>query len=454
MYLWNNCEGFREFWINLWENVKSAFSAAWEGIVNFFTVTIPEVFNNVINWIKENWQSILLFLINPFAGLFQYFYDNNTKFKEFVDNAIEFIKELPSKIWTWLQNTIDNVAQWGSDLLAKAIETGSNFLDNVVQFFNELPYKLGYALGQAIGQVIQWGIDLYTFATTEIPAFIESVISFIKELPEKVWTWLVNTMTKIKTWGTNAINSAKDTGKKFIDNVINFVKGLPEKVWDWLVKTMTKIKTWGTNAINSAKETGSKFINNVVSFVKELPSKVYSWLSTTLSKVSSWGSDLAKKGKDAAKNLFDNIVDTIKELPSKLLDIGSDIVEGLWNGISNMSSWISSKISSFGEGVLGGIKDFFGINSPSKVMADEVGKWIPEGIAVGIEKNAKSALNSMKDLALNSVGAARNGLTSGVNTAGTVINNNFYQTNNSPKALSRLDIYRQSKNLLGFAGGA
>lgn len=425
IYLWNNCEGFRNFWINLWENIKEIFNIAVEGVVKFFTETLPEIFNSAIEWIKG-----------------------------FADSAIQFISELPAKIWTWLQNAANNVVQWAADMVAKAKEMGSNFLNSVVQFFSELPYKLGYALGLAIGQILQWGIDIYTFATTKVPEFIDKVIEFFKTLPSKVWTWLVNTMTKIKTWGSNAIASAKDTGKKFIDNVINFVKGLPAKIKEWLTKTLTNIKTWGTNAYNSAKDTGKKFIDNVISFVKDLPSKVASWLSTTLTKVTTWGSDLAKKGKEAAKNLFDNIVNTIKELPSKLLDIGSDIVEGLWNGISNMSSWISSKISSFGEGVLGGIKDFFGINSPSKVMADEVGKWIPEGIAVGIEKNAKSALNTMKDLAVNSVSTARSGLAGGVSTAGSSVVNNFYQTNNSPKALSRLEIYRQSKNLLSYAGGA
>lgn len=321
MYLWNNCEGFREFWINLWENIKSFCGNAIDEIGLFFTETLPAFFTSVIDWIKANWQNILLFLINPFAGLFKYFYENNTKFKEFVDTAIKFIKELPTKVWTWLLKTID------------------------------------------------------------------------------------------------------------------------------------KIKTWGTNSINSAKETGKKFIDKVVSYVKQLPDKVHTWLLSTLSRVSSWAGDLAKKGKEAASNLFNNIVDTIKGLPSKLLGIGSDIVEGLWNGISNMSGWISSKISGFGDSVLGGIKDFFGINSPSKVMADEVGRWIPEGIAVGIEKNAKSALNSMKDLAVNGVNSARNGLAGGVSTAGSSVVNNFYQTNNSPKALSRLEIYRQSKNLLSYAGG-
>jgi len=132
----------------------------------------------------------------------------------------------------------------------------------------------------------------------------------------------------------------------------------------------------------------------------------------------------------------------------------------LWNGINDMTSWIKEKIEGFGDDVLDGLKDFFGIASPSKLMADEVGKWLPEGIAVGIDKNAKSVLNSMKDVTMGAVSGARAGLSSAtsVSAAGATVGTggavyNFYQTNNSPKALSRLEIYRQSKNLLGFAGG-
>lgn len=209
---------------------------------------------------------------------------------------------------------------------------------------------------------------------------------------------------------------------------------------EFWINLWEKIKGFCSNAINA-----------IVKFFSELPTKISTWLSKALSTVTTWGTNLAKKGKEAATNLFNNIVDTIKSLPDKLKSIGSDIVEGLWNGINDMAGWISGKISSFGEGVLGGIKDFFGIHSPSKVMADEVGKFIPEGLAVGIEKNAKTVLSSMRDLSANAVGTAKDSISGGITGAGVV--NNFYQNNYSPKSLSRLEIYRQSKNLLGYAGG-
>ena len=67
----------------------------------------------------------------------------------------------------------------------------------------------------------------------------------------------------------------------------------------------------------------------------------------------------------------------------KWQNIGKNIVEGIWNGIKNAKDWLLSKIGDFANGVVDGIKGFFGIHSPSKVMRDAIGKFLPPGIAVG-----------------------------------------------------------------------
>ena len=131
---------------------------------------------------------------------------------------------------------------------------------------------------------------------------------------------------------------------------------------------------------------------------------------------------------------------------------------GLYSGISDKVGWLKEKISGFVGDVTSWLKEFFQIGSPSKLMANEVGKWLPEGIDVGISDNAKSVLGAMKDLTVDTLGSARAGLntattTLGGGSVGGGVVNNFTQVINSPKQLSRLDIYRQSKNLLGYAGG-
>jgi phage-related protein len=421
--LWKNCDGFREFWINLWEKIKEACSVAkdWIGgvveeIGKFFTETLPKAFSSVVDWIKENWQSILAFLINPFAGLFKYFYDNNGKFKEFVDNAIKYIKELPSKVWTWLVNTINKVTTWSSNMISKAKETALNF--------------------------------------------INKIIDYIKQLPSKVWTWLVNVVSKVSSWASNLVSKGKEAASNFINRVIDYIRQLPSKVWTYLSDVISKVSSWASNLINKGKSAASNFINSVVNYIRQLPSQIWSWLTNVVSRVGTWGSNLASKGREAAQKLLSSIVNKVQEIPSKIISIGKDIVSGLWNGINDKIQWLKNKISGFVGNVTDWIKKFFKIGSPSKLMANEVGKWLPEGIAVGIDKNAKSVLNSMKELALNTVGTAKESLSntsymskngnSGI--SGGVVNN-FTQVINSPKQLSRLDIYRQSKNLLGYVRG-
>lgn len=281
IHLWKTSDEFRAFWINLWEVLKNALLTAGRAIGTFFTETLPNFFKGVIDWIKNNWQSILTFLVNPFAGLFKYFYDNNSKFREFVDNAVNQIKQMPAKVWTWLLNTI--------------------------------------------AKVVQWRIDL------------------------------------------------------------------------------------------------------------------------------------GQKAREAGQELLNKLIDKVKEIPAKVKSIGGDIVAGLWNGISDKVKWLKDKISGFVGDVTDWLKDKFGIHSPSKLMADEIGRWLPEGIAVGISDNAKSTVNAMNDLVSDTVGGARNGLRSATSTLGSGVVggavNNYTQIINSPRALNRLDIYRQSKNLLGYAGG-
>ena len=406
--LWNKCEGFRNFWIGLWDGIKNAAVAVGNWLKNFFTVTIPNAFNAVIDFIKSNWQGLLLLIVNPFAGAFKLLYDNCEGFRNIVNNVITWIKnafnsviswfqQLPGKIGAWLSSTWQKVTAWGANLWAKAKEIGSNFINGIISFFQQLPYKIGYAIGYAIGKVIQFGQKLWSFVTTEIPKFINGVVNWFKQLPGKIWTWLVNTVTKIGQWGVNMYNKAKTAAVNAINAVVNFFKTMPGKVWTWLVNTVTKIGQWGANMLAKAKAAAMNTINAVVNFFKQLPGKIWTWLVNAAQKVVSWGTQLVAKGRKAATDLLNAIVNKVKEIPGKLLSIGRNIVEGLWNGIKNAKDWLIGKIKSFAKGITDGIADALGIHSPSVVM-EKLFKWVPIGAGNGIINNAKYAINAVKSM--------------------------------------------------------
>lgn len=161
---------------------------------------------------------------------------------------------------------------------------------------------------------------------------------------------------------------------------------------------------------------------------------------------SGWG-NFFKGLWDQVKSAFSNVWQSMK-------DIGKNIVKGIWDGISGAASWLWDKITGFGNDILGWFKGIFGIHSPSRVMRDEIGKFLGLGMAEGIEDGMQavnSAVHKLSGAALDGFDTPNRPAGNG-GVAGRSIT--FNQYNNSPKALSRREIYRQTHNALAFAGGA
>lgn len=253
-----------------------------------------------------------------------------------------------------------------------------------------------------------------------------------------------------------------------IKAMLEWFKQLPAKIGAFLSQAWAKAKAWASNMTAKARETGSKFVNGVIEFVKQLPSRVWTWLKSVLNRVAEWGKSLASRGREAARKLLNAVVNTVKTIPSKVADVGANLVKGIWNGISGSLGWIKSKISGWVGNVTSFIKKLFGIKSPSTVMRDEVGKMLAEGIAVGFDEQMPDTLRTMQksmsgtvDALRSDVAIAANGTaasTGNFGSAGTSASGAaagekaptviFNQYNNSPKALDRLSIYRDTNSLL------
>jgi hypothetical protein len=188
----------------------------------------------------------------------------------------------------------------------------------------------------------------------------------------------------------------------------NKIKEIANFVWqlflNWSLPGLL-IKHWA--AIRDGAVAGW---NAVVDWIKQVPGWIYqAFLNFTPIGllIKHWES--IKQGAVAG---FNATIDWIKGVPgmitgalgnlgSLLVSAGGDVVRGLWSGISSMGGWLKDKLVSFvSSAIPGPIKSALGIASPSKVMAREVGRWIPAGIEVGIESGRDSLTRTMASLAV------------------------------------------------------
>lgn len=364
IYLWNTSEGFRNFWIGMWEAIKEACILAWNGISHFFTETIPNAFKKVINFFKEDWKEILLFIVNPFIGAFALAYKHCEGFRNFIDNLVNSIKDFFVNGFEYIKNAVSNFGtllvtkfkNWCDEVWILFTQTIPSWIQSIVDWFSELPHHIGYALSYVFIKLVMFGVQVIDFFANTVPTWIDAIINWFSELPGKIWTWLVDSLNKVKAWGLEM----------------------------------------GTKATQIASE----FLVNTGTWLSQLPGRIWTWLSDTVSKVRTWGGDLWNAGVNSAKQLVDSVVDTVEAIPGKMLDIGRHIVEGLWQGIINAKNWFMRQVNGFFSGIVDGAKAALGIHSPARKMIP-VGDYTVQGMEVGIEKRMPNLQSNMKEKLLN-----------------------------------------------------
>lgn len=270
--------------------------------------------------------------------------------------------------------------------LIVALVAGIVILWNTNEDFRNALISAWEAIKECAIAVWEW---LVKFFTEDLPAAWESVKEWFAGLPEWFAGLWEAVTAKFQEWGTNISNFFTTTIPAWIESIGVWFSELPGKIWNWLVNTFNKVVSWGSQMWSKATEVASTFVNNIINYIKELPSKVWNWFTQTISKVISFGSDAGTKAREAGGKIVDNVINAVKNLPSQIFDIGKNIVQGLWNGITSMGSWISDKVSGFFSGIVDGAKSVLGIHSPSRVFRDQVGKYMAEGVGVGFEDEAK-----------------------------------------------------------------
>lgn len=224
------------------------------------------------------------------------------------------------------------------------------------------------------------------------------------------WIGLWNDIQKIAVDVWHAIDSFFRT---IITAIIDFVRGHWRLIISIIggplgiaVALVTKywgdIKKWFTDGVHA--------VESIVSWFGSLPGKFEGWLAGVVGAVSRGIGSVT----GWFKKLPGEILNLLSDAGTWLISVGENIINGLWQGISNMAGGLEKKVKGLGSDVIGWAKSALSIFSPSRVMADEVGKYIPLGIAMGITQNVSSVETATRQAGA----AASTGLHSGLSVAG------------------------------------
>lgn len=247
--LWNKCDGFREFWLNLWDKIKSLCSSAIEGIKKAIDVLkewIPKAWNSIKETTSKVWNGIKSFLSSLWNGIKNTATSVFNGIKNFLSNLWNGIKSVASSTWNWIKNTISSIINGIKTTITNVFNSVKNFISNVWN-----------GIKNTISNVVNGIKNTISSVWNGIKSVTTSVFNGVKNVASNVW----NT---IKATISDRINSIKST----VSSVFNGVKSTVSNVFNSIKSTATSKWNSIKNAIMNPIKTAKSEVTSAVDRIK------------------------------------------------------------------------------------------------------------------------------------------------------------------------------------------
>ena len=375
--LWNKSESFRNFWINLWDNVKAVASTAWEAITGFFSAAWDTI--------KAVWDVVL--------GYFQ-------------------------TLWAGIQTTFSVVSEVLSGFFSAAWNAIKAIWDFVVGYYQGIWNGIK-AVFSVVSSVLT---SFFSAAWNGIKAVWNAVVAYY----QGIWDGIKAVFSVVSSVLTEFFSAAWNGIKGIWDAVSGYFSG----IWESVKSVFSGAESWFQSIFSAAWTAVQGVFSNFGSFFQGLWDTIKSTFSNLGSSLSDAIGGAVKSGLNGVLSMIENTINN-----------GIGLING---AIGLINALPGVNVGTIGELSLprlakGGIVD----NATTAIIGEDGREAV-----IPLERNTKWIDVMASKLASK---LSSGGYTSTQSTANSVVNN-FYQTNNSPKALSRLEIYRQSRNLLNFKG--
>lgn len=300
----------------------------------------------------------------------------NDNLKPAADAADSVFSAISSGVTTFSDNV--------NDLVLPAIETLSPAFED---FFSAIEYAqplltfIADLIGTALAAAISTAITVFS-AIVEVIAF---VITGFQQLYEDISGFVTGVVQFFTTDMPNAINA-----------LVQWFAQLPGNIAAFLASVIANVTSWVANMAANAVNAGSRFISGIAGFISALPGNMASWLAGVISTVAGWVSQFVSNATSAASQFASNLIDGLASIPGQVTSIGSNIIQGMVNGVTGAAGRLIDSVKGAVDDAIGAAKNLLGIASPSRVFR-KIGQYTMQGAALGVDDDANLLLQSTDD---------------------------------------------------------
>lgn len=265
---------------------------------------------------------------------------------------------------------------------------------------------------------VQVEMGIYGTTADEASTTIKGSVSSMKAAWSNLLTGIADDNADFKTLIEQFVDSLVTVGENIIPRINIIIQGLTQLITEAsqtiipmavqiLLENLPSIVAAGMDLIIALVSGILDNIDMLIDCVLEMVDVIVDKLIDNLPKLIDGGIRLIAALANGLIRAIPNLVSKIPQIISSIVkgiisgipaifDVGKNIVEGLWNGIKSMGSWVSGKVKDFFGGIVGGVKDFLGIHSPSKVFAG-IGGFMAEGLGEGFDDQFKSVKKDIEN---------------------------------------------------------
>ncbi|AUX82791.1 tape measure protein [Microbacterium phage Oats] len=342
-----------------------------------------------------------------------------------LDAGVALIGGLITGITTSLPSLITALVPGLLQLVSTLVELGPQLITAGVQAIVALAQGIAQALPTLIPLLLNGVVSMIGALISALPMLLEAGIQLLQGLMQGILTAIPQLVAMLPTVISAIVNFIVTGVPMLLDAAVQLFNGIIQAMPTIIEQVVAVLPTLIDAIINAVLgaiplliDAGISLITSLVTnlpaiitaIVNAIPKIITSLISAILNNIPlliNAGIKLITSLITALPQIIGTIVGAIPQIIGGIINailgavpqlarVGLQLIQGLWRGISDAAGWLMGKIGGFVNNVMGGIKSFFGIKSPSRRMAAEVGRQLPPGIGVGVEDNEAAALEPIE----------------------------------------------------------